>query len=66
MVGTQSMVHECPTQIVQFCSLIAIEFSKYLHENNLNQLEKIWQSYEYFKLDIKSATIGKHKKETPI
>jgi hypothetical protein len=40
MVGRQSMVHECPTQIVQLCSLIVIEFTKYIHEDNLSQLEK--------------------------
>jgi hypothetical protein len=54
MVGMQSMVHR-----VQLCSLIAIEFTRYLHKGNLSQ------SYEYFRLDNKLATIGKHEKETP-
>ncbi len=65
MVGMQSMVHECPTQRVQLCSLIAIEFIRYLHEDNLSQPEKSCQSYEYFRLDSKLATIRKHEKETP-
>jgi hypothetical protein len=65
MMGMQSMVHECPTQRVQLCSLIAIEFTRYLHEDNLSQPEKSWQSYEFFRSDSKMATIGKHEKEIP-
>jgi hypothetical protein len=40
MVGMQSMVHECLTQRIQLYSFIAIEFTKYFHEDNLSQPEK--------------------------
>jgi hypothetical protein len=61
----QSMVHECRTQIVQLSPFIRIEFTRYLHEYNLSQPEKSWQSYEYLKMDIKLTTINKNLKKPP-